>query len=67
MDIALAALQLNDKTVEAQGVVFEAADELWRFILSITTHAIWLKRLQWIENDTNADECHNAISRAGLR
>ena len=51
---------------EAQAVLFEAANELWRFIVSITTYVIWLERLRRIDGLTVSDGSHNA-ARIGYK
>ena len=65
--IALAVLQPNERNVEARAVVFDAVNELWRFIASITIHAVWLERLRRIDDSTVSDENHNFIAQAILR
>ena len=64
--IVLAVLKTKKRNVEARAVVFDAVNKFWRFIESITIHAIWLERLRRIEDVTVFNESHNSFAQASL-
>ena len=42
-------------------------ENLWRFVVSITFHTIWLERLNRIGDPTMSEESHHAVAHSRLR
>ena len=56
------SLAISVDRYKAKSAVFHAANELWRFVVSSSLHAIWIERLNRMRDPTLPEEMH--ISRA---
>ena len=50
-----------------RAVIFPAANEMWRFVVTSTLHGIWIERLRRMEFPSLPPEAHNASTRTQLR
>ena len=52
---------------EAQAAAFPVARELWRFVVSMTLHAIWAERLRRMKDSSISQEEHTARAKTSFR
>ena len=61
------SLTISVDRYKAKSAVFHATNELWRFVISSSLHAIWIERLNRMQDSTLSEEAHIARATSHLR